>query len=68
METESESAMLYSIGETAQALHCSTMTVRRLVKMGQLKGLSLGGTSGAITRVTVASIRDFIKRAEVLQL
>lgn len=55
--------LLYSIGEAAQVLHCSPATVRRLVKNGILKGLSLGGTSGAITRVTVRSVRDFVNHA-----
>ena len=59
--------LLYSIGEAAQVLHCSPATVRRLVKNGILKGLSLGGTSGAITRVTAKSVRDFVRRAEVRQ-
>ena len=55
--------LLFSIGEAAQVLHCSPATVRRLVKNGILKGLSLGGTSGAVTRVTVQSVRDFVSRA-----
>lgn len=59
--------LLYSIGEAAQVLHCSAATVRRLVKSGLLRGLSLGGSSGAVTRVTVQSVRDFVRRAEVLQ-
>ena len=56
-------SLLVAIGEAAAMLHCSNATVRRLVKQGALRGLSLGGASGAITRVTVESLRAFIARA-----
>jgi len=61
--TAENDGLLYSIGEAAQALHCSPATIRRLVKAGMLTGLSLGGSSGAVTRVTAQSVRDFVNRA-----
>ena len=60
--TDANAPILYSFKEAADELRCSVQAIRRLVKIGELKGLSLSG--GKIkTRVTAMSLRKFVERA-----
>lgn len=63
MNSESTNTpLVYSFKEVADELCCSVQAVRRLVKIGELKGLSLSG--GKIkTRVVATSLRKFVERA-----
>ena len=61
---QADSAPLaYTLGEAAERMHCSVNAVRRLVKAGLLRGFNLTGRTGVVTRVTAASIREFVENA-----
>ena len=61
---QADSAPLaYTLGEAAVRRHCSVNAVRRLVKAGFLRGFNLTGRPGVVTRVTAASIREFVENA-----
>lgn len=59
--TAASNGRLMPFGEVAAMFQCSIATVRRLVKVGKLVGVSL--TGGKPTRCTEASVLSFINGA-----
>lgn len=53
--------LAYTLCEAADLLHCSVITIRRLVRSGVLHGFSLGGRKNVVTRVSAQSVRDLIE-------